>query len=155
MKVLITGINGQDASYLAEYLLELGHEVYGTIRRHSDTLNQQSRIEPFREVLKYFYADLTDATSLEHVLEEVKPDYIFNLAAQSHVRISFDIPVYTSDTNALGALKLLDAYRRICPKAKFLVGLNSTSSKISPSVGWSCSNHKSHGLSGLTGTSSK
>ncbi len=119
MKILLTGINGQDSSYLTEYMLELGHEVYGTIRRHSDTLNQQSRIEPFRHKLKYFYADMTDATSLEHVLEEVKPNYIFNIAAQSHVRISFDIPVYTADTNALGALRLLDAYRRICPKAKY------------------------------------
>jgi GDPmannose 4,6-dehydratase len=120
MKVLITGINGQDSSYLAEYLLELGHDVYGTIRRHSDTLGQQERIEPIRDRLHHvYYADLTDATSLENVLTEVMPDYIFNIGAQSHVRISFDIPVYTADTNALGALRMLDAYRRICPKAKY------------------------------------
>jgi GDPmannose 4,6-dehydratase len=66
-----------------------------------------------------FYGDLTDATSIENVLAEVRPDYIFNIGAQSHVRVSFDIPVYTADTNALGALRMLDAYRRICPKAKY------------------------------------
>jgi GDPmannose 4,6-dehydratase len=118
-KVFITGINGQDGSYLSEYLLELGHEVYGITRRHSDTLGQDSRLEPFRDRLHVFYGDLTDATSLEHVLSDVIPDYIFNLGAQSHVRISFDIPVYTADTNALGALRMLDAYKRICPKAKY------------------------------------
>jgi GDPmannose 4,6-dehydratase len=119
MRVFLTGINGQDCSYLAEYLLELGHDVYGIIRRHSDTLNQQSRIESIRNRIRVFYGDMTDATALENVLSEVMPDYIFNIAAQSHVRISFDIPVYTCDVNALGALRLLDAYRRICPKAKY------------------------------------
>lgn len=119
MKVLITGINGQDASYLAEYMLELGHDVYGTIRRHSDSLTQQSRIDDFRNKVTTFYGDMTDATSIEHVLTEVRPDYIFGLAAQSHVRISFDVPVYTCDTNAMGALKLLEAYRRICPQARY------------------------------------
>lgn len=119
MRILLTGINGQDSSYLAEYLLELGHNVYGIIRRHSDTLNQQSRLDSIREKITTFYGDMTDATSLENVLAEVKPDYIFNIAAQSHVRISFDIPVYTADVNALGALRLLDAYRRVCPKAKY------------------------------------
>jgi len=119
MKVLITGINGQDSSYLAEYLLELGHDVYGTIRRHSDTLGQQGRIESIRDRMHVHYADLTDASSLENIMAEVMPDYIFNIGAQSHVRISFDIPVYTADTNALGALRMLDAYRRICPKAKY------------------------------------
>jgi GDPmannose 4,6-dehydratase len=118
-KVLLTGINGQDCSYLAEYLLELGYSVYGIIRRHSDTLNQQSRIDGIRDKITTFYGDMTDATSLENVLSEVRPDYIFNIAAQSHVRISFDVPVYTAETNAIGALKLLDAYRRICPRAKY------------------------------------
>ena len=118
-KILISGINGQDSSYLAEYLLELGHDVYGIIRRHSDTLNQQSRIESVRDQIHVFYGDLTDATSLENVLSEVRPDYIFNIGAQSHVRISFDIPVYTADVNALGALRMLDAYKRVCPKARY------------------------------------
>jgi GDPmannose 4,6-dehydratase len=119
MKCLLTGINGQDSSYLAEYLLELGHDVYGILRRHSDTLGQQSRIESIKDKIHTFYGDLSDATSIENVLFDVIPDYIFNIGAQSHVRISFDIPVYTADVNALGALRLLDAYRRICPKAKY------------------------------------
>jgi GDPmannose 4,6-dehydratase len=125
MKILLTGINGQDCSYLAEYLFELGHDVYGIIRRHSDTLNQQSRIEHIRDKLIVFYGDMTDATSLEHVLEDVKPNYILNIAGQSHVKISFDIPIYTADVNALGALRLLDAYRRICPKARYLQASSS------------------------------
>jgi GDPmannose 4,6-dehydratase len=118
-KILITGINGQDASYLAEYMIELRHDVCGTIRRHSDSLTQQSRIDDFRNRVTVFYGDMTDATSIEHVLSDVRPDYIFNLAAQSHVRISFDVPVYTCDTNAMGTLKILDAYRRICPNARY------------------------------------
>ena len=118
-KIFLTGINGQDCSYLAEYMLELGHDVYGIIRRHSDTLNQQSRLDGIRDKIHVYYGDMTDATSLENVLSDVMPDYIFNIAAQSHVRISFDIPVYTADVNALGALRLLDAYRRVCPKAKY------------------------------------
>ncbi len=119
-KVLITGINGQDASYLSEYLLSLGHEVHGTIRRHSDTLAQTNRIDQIRDRIQTYYADLTDASSIEHVLTTVMPDYILNIGAQSHVRVSFDIPVYTADVNALGALRMLDAYRRICPKARYL-----------------------------------
>jgi len=119
MKVLITGINGQDSSYLAEYMLALGHDVYGIIRRHSDTLNQQSRLDNIREKITVFYGDMADASSLEKILQAVVPDYIFNIAAQSHVRISFDIPLYTVDVNALGALRLLDAYRRTCPEAKY------------------------------------
>ena len=118
-KIFITGLNGQDSSYLAEYMLELGHEVHGIVRRHSDALNQQSRLEPIRDRIYAHYGDMTDATSIEHVLEEVKPDYIFNIAAQSHVAVSFNVPVYTCDTNALGTLRLLEAYRRICPKARF------------------------------------
>lgn len=118
-KVFITGINGQDGSYLSEYMLSLGHDVYGVTRRHSDTLGQDSRIVHIRDKMQIAYGDLTDATSLEHILSEVMPDYIFNIGAQSHVRISFDIPIYTADTNALGALRMLDAYRRICPKAKY------------------------------------
>ena len=118
-KILITGINGQDSSYLSEYMLELEHDVYGIIRRHSDTMGQQYRIDHIRDRITVFYGDMTDASSLESVLSEVKPDYIFNIAAQSHVRVSFDVPVYTAETNAIGALKLLDAYRRICPTAKY------------------------------------
>ena len=119
MKVLITGINGQDASYLSEYMLELGHEVFGIVRRNSVAEAQQSRIENIKNNLTVFYGDMTDASSLEKILYDVMPDYIYNIAAQSHVKVSFDIPIYTAEANAVGALKLLDAYRRICPEAKY------------------------------------
>ena len=118
-KALITGISGQDGSYLAEYLLSLNYEVYGIIRRNSVAENQQYRIEHIKEKLNIFYGDLTDQTSIEKVLTEVKPDEIYNLAAQSHVRISFDIPQYTAQTNALGVLNMLEAYKRLCPTSKF------------------------------------
>ena len=119
MKAFITGISGQDGSYLAEYLLSLGYEVFGMVRRHSVAENQQYRINDIRFDINVFYGDVTDAASIERILNEVKPDEIYNLAAQSHVRISFDIPAYTSQVNAIGVLNMLDAYRRICPKAKF------------------------------------
>jgi GDPmannose 4,6-dehydratase len=119
MKVFITGISGQDGSYLTEYMLSLGHEVYGIVRRSSVPENQQSRIDFLRNRIKVFYGDLTDQTSIEKILTEVKPDYIFNLASQSHVRISFDIPQYTVMVNTLGVLNVLEAYKRICPEAKF------------------------------------
>jgi len=117
-KILITGISGQDGSYLAEKMLDLGHDVFGIVRRHSVSENQQSRIDHLRDKITTFYADMQDASSLERVLGESKPDYIFNLAAQSHIRVSFDMPVYTSEVDAIGTLKLLDAYKRICPKAR-------------------------------------
>ena len=134
-KVFLTGINGQDCSYLAEYMLELGHDVYGIIRRHSDTLNQQSRLDGIRDKIHVTYGDMTDATSLENVLSDVMPDYIFNIAAQSHVRISFDIPVYTADVNALGSLRLLDAYRRVCPKAKYYQACYSADTHVVTPMG--------------------
>lgn len=117
MKALITGISGQDGSYLSEYLLSLGYEVYGIIRRNSIPEHQESRIANLE--VTTFYGDLTDAGSLEKVMAEVMPDEIYNLAAQSHVRISFDIPQFTAQTNAIGVLNMLEAYRKICPKAKF------------------------------------
>lgn len=118
-KIFLTGISGQDGSYLAEHHLELGNEVFGMVRRNSVSENQQSRIEHIKEKLNLFYGDLTDQTSLEKILTEVKPDEIYNLAAQSHVRISFDIPQYTIQSNSLGVINLLEAYKRICPKANF------------------------------------
>lgn len=124
-KVLITGINGQDSSYLAEYMLELGHEVHGIIRRHSDTLNQQSRLSAIQDKITAHYGDMTDTNSIENVLAEVVPDYVFNIAAQSHVQVSWTIPVYTVDVNATGTLRLLDACRRIVPKAKFYQATSS------------------------------
>jgi len=118
-RALITGISGQDGSYLAEYLLGLGYDVYGIVRRHSVAENQQYRIDGIKYDLKIFYGDMSDQTSIEKILTEVKPDEIYNLAAQSHVRISFDIPQYTVQTNAIGVINILEAYKRLCPEAKF------------------------------------
>lgn len=118
-KALITGVSGQDGSYLSEHLLRLGYEVYGIIRRNSTPEHQESRIAHLGNKVVTFYGDVTDAGSIEKVMNEVMPDEIYNLAAQSHVRISSDIPVYTANTNAIGALNVLEAYRKICQKAKF------------------------------------
>ena len=119
-KAFITGINGQDGSYLAEYLLGLGYEVHGIVRRNSVSENQQNRFsDDVREKLKISYGDLLDQGSLERLLSEIQPDEIYNLAAQSHVRVSYEIPQFTVQTNALGVLNILEAYRRVCPTAKF------------------------------------
>lgn len=116
---LITGVSGQDGSYLAEHLLSLGYEVYGIVRRQSTPEHQESRISHLDNRIVTFYGDLSDQSSLERILKEVQPDEIYNLAAQSHVRVSFDIPQYTAQTNALGVLNLLEAYRICCPTARF------------------------------------
>jgi GDPmannose 4,6-dehydratase len=115
-RALITGITGQDGSYLSELLLELGYEVHGIIRRTS-TFNTD-RIDhmyedPHKEGVRLFlhYGDLTDGTTLRRILEEVKPTEIYNLGAQSHVRVSFDSPEYTVDSVAMGTLRLLEAIR--------------------------------------------
>jgi len=118
-KAFITGIGGQDGSYLAEYLIEQGYEVHGIIRRNSTPEHQQSRIESLRDKIHVYYGDLLDQSSIEHLLDKVQPDEIYNIAAQSHVRISYDIPQFTTQTNALGVLNVLEAYRRSCPNAKF------------------------------------
>lgn len=122
-KALITGITGQDGSYLAELLLEKGYEVYGIIRR-SSTFNT-SRIDHIYDdphnnpKLHLVYGDLTDSTSIYSILDEIRPDEIYNLAAQSHVRVSFDIPEYTGDVTALGAVRILEAMRKLNLKAKY------------------------------------
>jgi GDPmannose 4,6-dehydratase len=120
-KAFITGIGGQDGSYLAEHLLSLGYEVHGIVRRNSTPEHQQSRVDSIRdnENLHVYYGDLLDQSSIEHLLDKIQPDEIYNIAAQSHVRISFDIPQFTTQTNALGVLNVLEAYRRSCPTAKF------------------------------------
>ena len=118
-KAFITGINGQDGSYLAEYLLELGYEVHGIVRRNSTSENQDIRISKIHSKINTYYGDLLDQSSIERLLEKIQPDEIYNLAAQSHVRISFDIPQFTVQTNSLGVLNILEAYRRTCPNAKF------------------------------------
>lgn len=118
-KAFITGIGGQDGSYLAEYLVSLGYEVHGIVRRNSTPEHQQSRIEKIRGNINVYYGDLLDQGSIEHLLDRIQPDEIYNIAAQSHVRISFDIPQFTVQANALGVLNVLEAYRRACPQAKF------------------------------------
>ena len=119
-KAFITGINGQDGSYLVEYLLELGYEVHGIIRRNSVPENQQSRLtDEIRNKLHIYYGDLLDQGSLERLLSDIQPDEIYNLAAQSHVRISYDIPQFTVQTNAIGVINILEAYRRACPNSRF------------------------------------
>jgi GDPmannose 4,6-dehydratase len=118
-KAFITGIGGQDGSYLAEYLIEQGYEVHGIIRRNSTPEHQQNRIESLRDKIHVYYGDLLDQSSIEHLLDKIQPDEIYNIAAQSHVRISYDIPQFTAQTNALGVLNILEAYRRSCPNAKF------------------------------------
>jgi len=120
-KAFITGINGQDGSYLAEYLLGLGYEVHGIVRRNSTSENQSARLKTAYEKgqLTTHYGDLSDQGSIERLLEQIQPDEIYNIAAQSHVRVSFDVPQYTVQTNAVGVLNVLEAYRRTCPTAKF------------------------------------
>jgi GDPmannose 4,6-dehydratase len=118
-KAFITGISGQDGSYLAEYLLEHDYEVYGIIRRHSTAEHQESRVDHLSGKIHTEYGDILDPSSVSKLLSSVMPDEIYNLAAQSHVRISFDVPEYTVKTNALGVLNMLEAYRQICPNAKF------------------------------------
>ena len=118
-KAFITGISGQDGSYLTEYLLSLGYEVHGIIRRNSIPEHQQSRIDFYKDNLNVYYGDLLDTSSLDRLLNKIQPDEIYNLAAQSHVRISYDIPQFTAQTNAIGVLNMLEAYRNNCPNAKF------------------------------------
>ncbi len=119
-KALVTGITGQDGSYLAELLLEKGYEVHGTLRRSSSF--NTGRIEHLyfdewirdmkqKRLIELHYADMTDSSSLIRVIQQVQPDEIYNLAAQSHVKVSFDVPEYTAETDAVGTLRLLEAVR--------------------------------------------
>jgi len=120
-KALITGIAGQDGSYLTEHLLSLGYEVHGIVRRHSVAENQNYRLvkNSINENVKTYYGDLLDYPSLIRVVSKVMPDEIYNLGAMSHVRVSFDMPSFTIQTNALGVLNMLEVYRTTCPEAKF------------------------------------
>ena len=117
-KCLITGINGQDGSYLSEFLLSKGYEVHGTLKRNSMSENQTARLDSIFDKIVLHYADLTDLSSLVSVIQKVMPDEIYNLAAQSHVRISFDQPIYTANATGLGTLNLLEAVKLIKPDTK-------------------------------------
>lgn len=121
---LITGITGQDGSYLTELLLEKGYEVHGIIRRHSTI--STTRIDPLFEnpeignkKLFLHYGDLTDSSNLNRLLEKIKPDEIYNLAAQSHVAVSFEVPEYTAEATGVGTLRLLDAIKENGLKCRF------------------------------------
>ncbi|MCX6934848.1 MAG: GDP-mannose 4,6-dehydratase, partial [Verrucomicrobia bacterium] len=123
-KALITGITGQDGSYLAELLLQKGYEVHGIIRRSSSFNTERldfiykDRHEKGAKIFLH-YGDLSDPSSMINILGETQPEEIYNLAAQSHVRVSFDIPEYTGDVTGLGTIRLLDAMRQVTPKARF------------------------------------
>ncbi|MBK8998106.1 MAG: GDP-mannose 4,6-dehydratase [Myxococcales bacterium] len=123
-KAIITGITGQDGSYLAELLLSKGYDVWGLVRRSSsfntariDHLYQDPHTKDVK--LRLVYGDLNDSTSLANVLEEVKPDEVYNLGAQSHVRVSYDIPEYTGEISGMGSVRLLEAIRRLDLKTRF------------------------------------
>lgn len=115
-KALITGITGMDGSHLAELLLEKGYEVHGIIRRTS-TFNTD-RIDHIFDQLKLHYGDVTDPLVISNLISEIQPDEVYNLAAQSHVKVSFEIPYYTAQVDALGTLAILEAVKNHCPKAK-------------------------------------
>ena len=115
----ITGIGGQDGSYLTEYLIQKNYKVYGIIRRNSVVEHQKNRIDHLNKDLDVMYGDLLNESSLRSMLRKIKPDEIYNLAAQSHVRISFDIPEFTVKTNALGVLNMLEAYKNEAKNARF------------------------------------
>ena len=115
----ITGIGGQDGSYLTELLLKKNYKVYGIIRRNSVVEHQKNRIDHLTKNLDIVYGDLLNESSISQLLKKIKPNEIYNLAAQSHVRISFDIPEFTAKTNAIGVLNLLQAYKNESPNSKF------------------------------------
>lgn len=124
-KALITGVTGQDGSYLAEFLLEKGYEVHGIIR-HASSFNT-SRIDHIAEkyntaghkIFVGHYGDLTDSSNLNRIMDKIRPDEIYNLGAQSHVKVSFDVPEYTAETDGIGVLRLLDAIKESRIKTRF------------------------------------
>ncbi len=122
-KALITGITGQDGSYLAELLLEKGYQLWGIMRRsssfHTGRIDHLYKDPHEQPRLKLMYGDLTDGGNLSTIINEIKPDEVYNLGAQSHVRVSFDMPIYTADADALGTLRLLEAIRSSDKPAKF------------------------------------
>jgi GDPmannose 4,6-dehydratase len=122
-KALITGITGQDGSYLTEFLLKKGYEVWGIIRRsssfHTGRIDHLYKDPHEKPRLKLVYGDLTDGSNLSAIINKVKPDEVYNLGAQSHVRVSFDMPIFTVNTDALGTLRLLEAVRSSNKPMKF------------------------------------
>ena len=129
-KVLITGITGQDGSYLAEFLLEKGYEVHGITRRAS--ISNTARIDHLiaKNAITLHDGDLSDSSSIIRIIGLVQPDEIYNLAAQSHVQVSFDVPEYSGDVDALGVLRILEAVRILGLTKKTRVYQASTSEQI-------------------------
>lgn len=117
-RAFIIGAAGQDGSYLSEYLLSLGYEVFGTIRRNSTPENQENRIAHLEGKITTFYSDVNDIGSLYRIISEVMPDEIYNLSSQSHVRISFENPQLTVQSNAVGVLNILEVVKAVCPNAR-------------------------------------
>ena len=135
-KALITGITGQDGSFLAEFLIEKGYEVHGILRRSSSFntnriehlyLDEWVRDMKQERLVNLHYGDMTDSSSLVRIIQQIQPDEIYNLAAQSHVKVSFDVPEYTADTDALGTLRLLEAVRILGLEKKTRIYQASTS----------------------------
>lgn len=122
-KALITGITGQDGSYLAEFLLKEGYEVHGLLRRASvfttERIDHLEKNKDNRNKFFTYWGDLTDSSNLNRLIEKIEPDEIYNLAAQSHVKVSFEVPEYTSEVDAIGTLRLLDAIKETGVKIKF------------------------------------
>jgi GDPmannose 4,6-dehydratase len=122
-KALITGITGQDGSYLVELLLKKGYQVWGVIRRsssfHTGRIDHLYKDPHNKPLLRLVYGDLTDGSNLSTIMNEIQPGEVYNLGAQSHVRVSFDMPIYTANTDALGTLRLLEAIRSMKKPAKF------------------------------------
>jgi GDPmannose 4,6-dehydratase len=121
---LITGITGQDGSYLAEFLLKKGYEVHGIIRRSSSFNTERidhlfNNPEIHNKTLFLYHGDMTDSSNLNRILEKVQPDEIYNLAAQSHVKVSFEVPEYTAEVDGIGVLRFLDAIKETGIKTKF------------------------------------
>jgi GDPmannose 4,6-dehydratase len=118
-KAFVSGISGMDGKSLSELLLSKDYEVYGIIRRHSIAENQDYRLRNIEDKINLDYGDLLDFSALTRLMHLIQPDEIYNLAAQSHVRISFDIPLFTIQTNALGTANMLESYRQNCPHARY------------------------------------